>query len=145
MCHVSSDTFRDLWGNLKFYQKGIFAEHNIHLKNSMVDSGRKRTKAWSWACETQNSLCCERNWNSLGVCVHAAVFTSTLSATFLLSFGGKPWPLPLMTSDPAEIHTPSAGVSFGSMAPICKAFRVVSQEPRYRQSPFPLPSSHLQL
>ena len=41
--HVSSDTFRDLRGNLKFYQKGIPGEHNAHLKNSMVDFGRKRT------------------------------------------------------------------------------------------------------
>ena len=99
MCHVSLETFRDLWGNLKFYQKGIFTEHNVHLKNSMVDSGRKRTKAWSWACETQNSLCCERSWNSLGVCAHAAVFASTLSAAFFLSFGGRPWPLPLLRND----------------------------------------------
>lgn len=93
--HVSSDTFRDIWGNLKFCQKGIPGEHNIHLKNSMVDFGRERTKAWPWACETQGSLCCEWSWNSLGVCAHAAVFASTLSAAFLLSFGGKPWPLPL--------------------------------------------------
>ena len=70
---------------------------------------------WSWACETQDSLCYERNWNSLGVCVHAAISARTLGTAFSPS---EPSPGSCLyretTSRPAETHTPLAGGSFGS-------------------------------
>ena len=128
--HLSSDTFREFWCNLKFYQKGIPGKHMVIYQIARWTLQGKELKSdlnlWDTDC-----ICCERNWNSLSVCVHAAWVLSVQARwakpylTASKSFSGFCFLLYWeTTSDPAEIHTHICRSEF--RAPICKAFRSIS-------------------
>lgn len=67
----SSDTFKDFWLNLKFYQKRLTWKHTLIYQTVQWISVRKGTKKQSWTCEAHDYICCWQNWNSLNICVPA--------------------------------------------------------------------------
>lgn len=126
-----SDTFKDFWLNMKFYQKRLTWKHKLISQTAQWTSVRKGTKKRSWICEPHDYICCWQNWNSLSICVLAPWALS------VHAHWAKPYLTPSKscsgfcflvywetTSDPTDTHTHICRTKF--QAPIWKVFRAIS-------------------